>query len=44
MDRREYHRFRGGLECNIYFKNRDIDHKEFSGLIEDISEAGLRIK
>lgn len=44
MDRREYHRFRGSLECNIYFKNRDIDYKEFSGLIEDISEVGLRIK
>lgn len=44
MDRREHQRIVVGLECNFYFKNRDTDSKEFCGVIEDISEAGLRLR
>lgn len=44
MERRHYQRFPAELDCNLYFKNWEIDHKEFSGILENLSEAGMRLK
>lgn len=44
MERRHYQRFPAELDCNLYFKNREIDHREFSGTLENLSEAGMRLK
>lgn len=43
MERRQSHRFIVGLECSLYFKNKDKTIEEFCGKIEDVSETGVKV-